>query len=134
MDSQKFMVKWLLVTNNTNIENLGAAIVQQLQEYGNVLQEKIEVESKEVAQDLVKVLKGGNTPKFTGDYRKGWRVKKAKNKYIVHNKTDYQLTHLLEHGHAKRGGGRVAAKVHIRPAEENAIADFLERIKQAVEE
>ena len=48
-----------------------------------------------------------NSPKDTGDYKKGWRIKqdKARKSIIVHNATDYQLTHLLEHGHVKRNGG-----------------------------
>ena len=70
-------------------------------------------------------------PKDTGKYAKSWAVKTQKETsnslaLVVHSKNRYQLAHLLEFGHAKRGGGRVAARPHITPAEEKAI-DTLER-------
>lgn len=118
----------------TEINNIGTEIQRYLQQYSSNVRNEIEVASKEEGQALVKDLKQ-TSPKLSGSYRKGWRMKKARGrgiKYIVHNKTDYQLTHLLEHGHAKRGGGRVEGKAHIAPAEERAVTAFLDRIEGAL--
>ena len=78
-----------------------------------------------------------NAPKRTGAYKKSWAVKKTKetsNSLVmtVHSKNRYQLAHLLEHGHAKRGGGRVAAIPHIEPAEANGIEALKSKIERGL--
>ena len=40
--------------------------------------------------------------------------------------------HLLEHGHAKRGGGRVATRPQIVAAEEKGIRDLEDRINEGL--
>lgn len=120
----------------TEINDLARQLNRYVQQYTADVINEIEVASKEEATALMQELKQ-HSPKATGSYRKGWKVKKKGGrypKYIVYNKTDYQKTHLLEHGHAKRGGGRVAAKVHIAPAAEKAVNAFLDRVEGAIKD
>lgn len=114
-----------------SVNNLANEIARELLRYAHLVEEDVKVAQEDVAKELVSTLKQ-TSPKKTGDYRKGWRAKRQGNKIVVHNATDYQLTHLLEKGHAKVGGGRVAPKVHIALAEEKAVEDYIERIERAV--
>lgn len=115
----------------TNIDNINNEILEQVRNYTQDVKEKIDAAAKETARDLSKELQQ-KSPEKTGDYKKGWRVKKKGKKYVVHNATDYQLTHLLEHGHAKRGGGRTHAQIHIAPAEHKAVEAFLQKVEEVI--
>lgn len=91
---------------------------------------------QEVAKESVKKLKNTSPKGATGKYRRGWAWKVEKNfrkRYnayaVVYGKTGtYQIAHLLEHGHAKRGGGRTRSIEHIKPVEEWAIDEAYDRI------
>jgi len=115
-----------------SINQLNNEIMRQLNIYTNEVQDKIIHTQEELGKEAVKELKS-NSPKDTGDYRKGWRLKKEKDKVIIHNKTNYQLTHLLEKGHANRDGGRTPPQVHIAPVEERIVGDFIERVESDIQ-
>ncbi len=85
-----------------------------------------------VAKECVQRLKN-TSPVKTGSYAKGWGTKKqGEMDVVVHNRTDYQLTHLLENGHVirnKKGTyGRAPAHKHIKPVEDWAIDELPRRI------
>lgn len=118
-----------------DIGDLAKAVMDGLEEYAGAVADDIKAAAKQTADDCAKELKS-TSPRKTGSYAKGWKVKKAYEngvmaRYTVYNATDYQLTHLLEKGHAKRGGGRVAAIPHIEPAEQKAIEEFEKAAKEA---
>lgn len=118
------------------IEELTAAVTEALESYRQNVTDGLKREIKTVAKECKRDIQE-NSPEQTGSYRKGWRDKVAYEsdediRIIVRNRTDYQLTHLLEHGHAKVNGGRVEGKPHIGPAEQRSEKKLLKRVKVVV--
>jgi len=113
------------------VDDLSKEIAQALKSFTSDIEQGLEKSKKESSENAVKELKS-SSPKKTGSYAKGWRVKRIGSSYVVHNKTDYQLTHLLEKGHAKRGGGRVWAIPHIKPVEERAIIGYEKQLEKVI--
>lgn len=112
------------------VDDLAGAIAEELAAYREEVKEDLFTSIDEAADLAVATLRA-TSPKDSGDYRKGWRKKKAYEssrdlRMQVYNKTDYQLTHLLEEGHAKVNGGFVEGQPHIGPAAEQA-AEALEK-------
>ncbi|MDB1943740.1 HK97 gp10 family phage protein [Clostridium tertium] len=115
----------------TGISNEFAKI---LSEYKEEVMVGMTTVREQVAKETVKELKSTSPKKKGaggGKYAKGWKVSDIRGRMIIHNKK-YQLTHLLEYGHAKVNGGRVAAKVHIRPAEERAIESYIIGVEKVI--
>lgn len=110
--------------------DLTKEIMSALREYTDDVVEKVEKSADEISKKGVKLLKE-KSPKKSGEYARGWSRVKTKGGYIIKNKK-YQLTHLLEKGHAKVGGGRVPARVHIAPVEEQLTKEFVEAVEKAV--
>lgn len=106
-----------------------------LNEYSSEIQEAITSDAQVVAKAAQAELKN-TSPKKTGAYRKSWRVKTEKSKgyveCIVHNATNYQLTHLLEKPHLKRNGGMTTPQVHIAPVEQKAVKQFEKDVENII--
>lgn len=123
--------------SKVSIGSLSKEVIKELKTYAKVTTGKV----KEAVKNAGKTAKeeiNVTAPKRTGAYAKSWAVKTVKETenaltLVVHSKNKYQLTHLLEYGHAKRGGGRVEARAHIKLAEEKAVKSFEEKIREAIE-
>ena len=127
---------WVQMANGIDIDKMASEIAKGLEQYSKEVVEKVNVSSKRIANEAVKKLKD-TSPNKTGDYAKGWKQKEVKdlvqpNNHIVHNKTNYQLIHLLEYGHAKAGGGRVDAIPHVGKVEEYVVKEFLEEVEEDI--
>ena len=115
------------------VDELAGEIVLAIQAYTEDVSEAIDQAARDTAKALAKDLRE-TSPKDTGEYAKGWAYRKeSPGSYRVHNKTKPQLTHLLEHGHAKRGGGRVEGRPHIKPAEDRYVPEFEKKVQQILE-
>lgn len=124
------------MARRVKITRLSDAIRDTLKEYADVSSEKVKTAVKEAGQTVKKEIEMA-APKDTGDYSKSWSVKNVREtgnslEVVVHSKSRYQLAHLLEFGHAKRGGGRVSGKVHIASAEAKGIEQFENDLKNAL--
>ena len=118
--------------------NLERAMRDILQDYSVEVAKAAEEAVTEVSKEATKKLRQ-TSPKRKGRYARGWTSKVEKTTTTVdatvYGKTGtYQLAHLLEHGHARRGGGRkVDGIVHIKPVEDWAISEVEKRIREKVE-
>jgi len=115
----------------TSIDDMAAEIMKGLNEYAELADASMKKAVRKTANSVKNEI-SAKAPTKTGRYKKSWASRKTKEnshtlEMTVHSKDRYQIAHLLEHGHAKRGGGRVAAIPHIAPAEANG-ADMLETL------
>lgn len=118
--------------------DLERAVKDILQDYSVEVSKAAEEAVTEVSKEATKKLRQ-TSPKRKGRYARGWTGKVEKTTTTVdatvYGKTGtYQIAHLLEHGHARRGGGRnVGGIEHIKPVEEWAISEVEKRIREKVE-
>ena len=128
----------------TSIDNLTKVFMEELDKYKDALNENADEAVKITAKEAAEELRNAN-PKDSGDYspwskgyNKGWTVTQTKRdkrehkSATVHNKDHYQLTHLLEKGHAKVNGGRTRDFPHILPVAEKAEEKLLQRMKNGL--
>ena len=118
------------------IDQLANEVNKQLTEYAE-LSSKVMKRAVNKAGRSVKETISETAPRKSGRYAESWKTKKTRETHTdlqvtVYSPTRYMLAHLLEHGHAKRNGGRVSARPHILPAQTAAEEEMLKSIEKGL--
>ena len=113
-----------------------------LNDYSYEIQEAITEKAIEIAKTGAKKLKSTSpktkrNTKHKGKYAKGWKVKTTKGRgfvnCVIHNATDYQLTHLLEREHLTNNGGKYVPKEkHIEPVHDECVTSFEKNVEEII--
>lgn len=124
------------MSTRINADGLAQEVLKALEEYQGTSFQTLKSAVDATAKMTVKKL-NRTSPKRTGKYAKDWAQKEDKKNSrglsytrIVYNRKHYRITHLLEFGHKKVNGGRVAARPHIADAEREAVDELVKNLKE----
>jgi hypothetical protein len=124
------------MSRKVTIDGLADAIEKELSDFSKTTSDSVKKAVRKTGNSVRSDIRD-TAPRRTGAYAKSWSVKKTSEtatslSVTVYSRNRYQLAHLLEHGHAKRGGGRVLAQPHIAPAEERGEKKLEEEIRKGI--
>lgn len=124
------------MATKVSIDQMASVIMDGLKEYADLATDDLKAAVKKTGNEVRKQIQS-TAPKASGKYSRSWSVKTTKEssngmEVTVYSRNRYQLAHLLEFGHAKRGGGRVAARPHIAAAEQAGIESFEQAIERSL--
>lgn len=128
-------------SRKTPVDKLSAEIKGILSEYQVEVTGVVTEAVKKVTTAGAKALRAQSRETFqthskTKPYYKGWRSTLATGEKsaqgIIYNKDVPGLPHLLEYGHANRGGGRTPGRVHIKLIEDQVVRDFTKEVERGL--
>lgn len=117
------------MSDRVSIDAMSSTIQQLLKQYGDDVQKTTNELIPDAADKAVEQIRT-KSKKRTGKYAKGWAKKVLKNTrtgvgYVVYNRTEYRVAHLLENSHVvknKYGSyGTTAGDGVIATAEEDTV-------------
>lgn len=115
-------------------DKLAKEIDKILEKYGDDVKANVAEITKEFAKKGAKAVSASAKQNFggSGKYAAGWTSRfesgRVSAQGTIYNKDTPGLPHLLENGHAKRGGGRVSGRPHISPVEEQLVKEYTEAV------
>ena len=138
------------MAKGVRVDQLGAAIEQQLTIYSEEVNEKITAATEASMTKLVERTKATAPTGARGSFRKNItsdsrQLRKAKRSAHggLHGRVikstwyvkppDHRLTHLLVHGHATRNGGRTKANPFLQNALDQVLPEYEAKVKEVIE-
>lgn len=120
----------------TGVSNFRSGVYELVKQYGDSVLDTLEKVMVETAEQGAQDMKTSGDFGGTGKYKRAWTSsvfnRRTGTEAVIHNKTQYQLTHLLEFGHAKQNGGRTRAFVHIAPINDKVQEEFIRKFEEGV--
>ena len=91
------------MTQTIKIDQLADTVMKGMEEYAKLAVDDLKADVQKAGKTVKQQIES-TAPKKTGKYSKSWAIKKTREtsdsiQIVVHSKR-YQLTHLLEFGHA----------------------------------
>lgn len=131
------------MARKVTIDGLADAIKRELEEYGEDVTTSMKETTRIVARQGAAALRSEANATFKpskklqkGRYGSGWTStvedRRLYSVGTIYNSKYPGLPHLLENGHAKRGGGRVEGREHIKPVEERVIEQFQKALVEKI--
>ena len=125
------------MSQNISIDRMAESIEKELLGFRRLATDGMKMAVKKAGKTARSDI-NKSAPVRTGRYAKSWKDKVTEEDsqrihVTVFSPSRYMIAHLLEYGHVMRGGGRVRAIPHIKPAEEHAEEVLLKEIGRALE-
>lgn len=125
------------------IDQLSDAIMEELENLNEQVVENVDKAAQKEARAGAKTLRSTSPVRHDGyarkhapgSYAESWTSKSdgggvGASKYVIYNKSHYQLAHLLEFGHIiAQTGDRSKAIPHIAPVNESVSSNFVKAVE-----
>lgn len=118
------------------VDRLADAVQKVLRDYAQDVDKDINDLTRAIGKKGAQAVKQASAGAFGGGaYSKSWTSTLETSRFgstaVIHSKKP-GLPHLLENGHANRGGGRTPGRAHIAPVEDKLVEEFQKAVEQAL--
>lgn len=123
------------MAKKVSADRFAEEVAKICRQYSENVKESVGDITKALAKKGAKEVKSRSKSMFggSGKYADGWTSRFETGRFsaqgTIYNAKVPGLPHLLENGHANRGGGRTPGRAHIAPVEEEIVKQFKNEVK-----